>query len=157
MQRESRKLKKNRNDQPTVETVTKEDAEETSEPIENDYEEDAFITPNPTIQGLSPEQLIGRSFLLPQNEDRTRQRARIRRLVTQKNKDLKDEPDHIMFVCVHDDKKEEIVAYIDIANSIETDNTWDGKWKYKAILKHQGPLKKGTENYKGSMYNLMLV
>jgi hypothetical protein len=33
---------------------------------------------------------------------------------------------------------------------------WDGKWKYKAILKHKGPLKKGDDDYKGCMYNLLI-
>ena len=63
---------------------------------------------------------------------------------------------HIKFVCVRDDKKEEIVAYNNIANIIKTDNSWDRKWKYKAILKHHWPLKKGNDNYKGSMYNLLI-
>ena len=59
--------------QPVVKTVTKPESEETLEPIENKYGEEAFVTPNPTVQGLSPEQLIGRSFLLPQIRDGTRQ------------------------------------------------------------------------------------
>ena len=141
---------------PAVETVTEQELEAASEPIQNKYKTEAFITPNPTVKGLSSEQLIGRSFLLPQNRDGTRQRARIRRFVTQKNKDLKDKPEHIRFVCVRDNKKEEIVAYNNIANFIKIDDTWDGKWKYKAILKHQGPHKKGNANYKGSMYNLLI-
>ena len=50
---------------------------------------------------------------------------------------------------------EEVVAYNDIVDFIEQDQTWDGIWKFREILRHQGPLKPKHKDYKGAKYNLV--
>ena len=45
-------------------------------------------------------------------------------------------------------------AYNDIIDFIEQDQTWDGIWKFRKIISHEGPLRKGHPRYKGSTYNV---
>jgi hypothetical protein len=41
------------------------------------------------------------------------------------------------FRCLINDEYEEVVAYSDIVDYIEQDDTWDGVWKFKEILDHK--------------------
>lgn len=113
-------------------------------------------TNNPMIQGLAPDQVIGRTFLMLEGEDGTRVRAKIIRLIEEHKQGMKDHPSYAKVKCIVDDKFEEIVAYNDICNYIEADQTWEGIWNYKRILSHQGPLKTYDPGYKGSRYNVLL-
>jgi len=155
------------NEDPFVESLTHkpvEEEEETKEeesttpeePVEKDYTTATFVTPNPTIRGFTPEQMIGKTFLLPPEDDGTRQRAKIKEFHIQKNADNHDNKEYIKFRCIRDDKKEEIVALNDIADYIEHDESWDGLWKFRRIVKHKGPLKKKDKDYQGSLYNVLV-
>ena len=53
-------------------------------------------------------------------------------------------------------KYEEIVAYNDIVDFIEQDQTWDGLWKFKEILDHKKVSHSDKKNYKGSSYNALV-
>ena len=124
-----------------------------------DFGSEPMVPANPVITGLPPEQLIDRTFLMPPAQDGTRVRAKIiRRLEEANNKrlhDLQDNEDYIKFVCLVNGEREEVVAYNQIVDHIEADQTFDGIWKYKEILDHK-KVKPSDEDYRGSKYNLLI-
>ena len=88
---------------------------------------------NPMQPGLPPEEMIDRTFLMPKEEDGSRYRAKIVERINATQEELAKDPDLIKFRCTVNDKYEEIVAYNDIVDYIEQDQTWDGLWKFKEI------------------------
>ncbi len=115
-------------------------------------------TPNPTIPGLNPEEMIDRTFLMPPAEDGSRVRAKIVERVNQLKEDAQaaHPVEMAKFKCLINDDYEEVVAYSDIVDYIEQDQTWDGVWKFREILDHQGPLNSRDKRYKGSEYNVLI-
>ena len=109
---------------------------------------------NPVNPSLPPEEMIDRTFLMPEEEDGSRFRAKIIERVQASREELEKHPDLIKFRCRVNDQYDEIVAYNDIVDFIEQDQTWDGLWKFKEILEHEGPLKRGDARYKGARYNV---
>ena len=111
----------------------------------------------PTVKTiLPPEELIDRTFLMPPREDGSRYRAKIVQKLTNYKKGLEDNPDLIRFKCRVNDKYEEIVAYNDIVNFIEDDETWDGQWKFQEILDHKQVYPHQKGEYKNSSWNLLI-
>ena len=100
--------------------------------------------------------MINRTFLVPPEEDGTRVRAKILKRFRLNRRELADNPELVKFKGRVNDKYDEIVTYNDIVDFIEQDQTWDGIWKYREILTHQGPLKRSHPNYRGSSYNLQV-
>jgi len=153
-------------DQPVIETVADDDdeyAEKHTQPraTTHDYEpvtfhKRDFHTLNPTEQGLPPEEMIDRTFLMPPQQDGTRVRAKIIEMVNKHKRDLEDDPMKIKFKCLVNNDHEEVVAYNDIVDFIEQDQTWDGIWKFRQILDHQGPIRPSDKRYMGSRYNLLV-
>ncbi|CAB9518706.1 hypothetical protein SEMRO_957_G224510.1 [Seminavis robusta] len=95
-----------------------------------------------TESGLPPEQMLERTVLMPPAENGTR--VRDKNLEKEVLKYYKEKvqlhPDMINFRCRVNDEYEEIVAYTDIVDYIEQDQTWDGTWKFRKILDHQSPI-----------------
>ena len=86
------------------------------------------------------------------------QRATVLLGLDQYNQDLENEPEWIKFrVAVRDDKLEETVAYGQLMDFIKSDELKEGVWKFHEILSHQGPLKPGECNYKGSAWNFLIL
>ena len=112
-------------------------------------------TNNPTQPGLPPEELPGRSFLMPPEENGDRYRAKILEKIKLSKEEREKDPDMIKFRCRVGDKYDEIVAYSDIVDFIEQDDGWDGVWKYKRIIRHI-PVKPKDPLYKGCSINLQL-
>ena len=69
---------------------------------------------------------------------------------------MESHPERIKFKCLVNDKYKEIVAYNDIVDYIKQDDGWDGVWKFKQILDHQGPIKTNDDQYRGSCYNILV-
>ena len=149
--------------QPVVETV--DDAEFSAEHIREPERvpgdtntftfADSLRTDNPTEEKkLPPKELTNRTFLMPPRQDGTRVRAKIIKMVNLHKDKNSQHPDLIRFKCLVNDDYEEIVAYNDIVDYIEQDQTWEGIWKFKEVLNHQGPIKSLNPNYRGSRYNL---
>ena len=88
-------------------------------------------TPNPTASNIQPEDMINRTFLMPPEEDGTRARAKIIERIDNLEGDLKNHPDLIKFKCLVNNEYEDVVAYNDICDCIEEDQTWNGQWKYQ--------------------------
>ena len=102
----------------------------------------------------NPDDLIGRTFLLPKNEQGERLRATIKRKVIGTSKQLDDQHDNaIEKINVHLDvgqgRAEAIMSYVQILDHQDL-------YKFRAITVHQGPLSPQDENNKGSKYNVMV-
>lgn len=119
------------------------------------FDTENLATDLPTEPGLPPERLIDRTFLMPANEDGTRVRAKIIEAINLHKDGMKDHPELVKFKCLVNDEYEDVVAYNDIVDYIEQDQTWDGVWKFRKILSHKKVDPKDPD-YKGSSYNLLL-
>lgn len=121
---------------------------------------ESLRTDGSTIPNLPPEEMIDRSFLMPPTEDGSRVRAKIVQRVNDYKARMSDDPDNAAalarFRCIVDGKYEEVVAYNDIVDYIEQDDSWDGVWKFKEILDHK-VVKTTDSSYKGSRYNLQIL
>ena len=112
---------------------------------------------------LDPEHAIGRSVLMPRGKDGQRFRAKILERVDKYKDDLQmKRAKHMQYRVLvgHDggNKWEEIVAYNDLVNFIETEGDGqDGMWRFKEILEHQGPLSPSDTAYKGSRWNVLVA
>ena len=100
--------------------------------------------------------MIGRSFLLPPEEDGSRYRAKILERVQLSKEEAAKHPEMIKLKADVSGQYEEIFAYNDIVDFIEKDVNWDGVWNYLEIIRLEGPLKPSHKRYKGSKYNLLL-
>ena len=111
----------------------------------------------PVIERLKPEDLMGKSVLLPPEENGERYRAYIK-CIEECEADLANDDDVIKFRASVKDKDEydRILSYNDIINHIEDDENFEGVWKFKRITGHQGPLSQHDPNYKGSSYNVLV-
>ena len=113
--------------------------------------------PNPVIdEQLLPEDLIGRSALLPEAEDRSRARAKIISLVNEHIDEVRERPELAKFRCHVNGEYEEVIAYNQIVDYIEDDDSWDeALWKFEEILDHK-KVRNGSPDYKGSSYNVLI-
>ena len=156
-------------DTPVVETVDDEDdlsphlkqperkpGDPNPQNIPRDFTLEDLSAANPVSPNLPPEEMIERTFLMPEEEDGSRYRAKIIERIQASQEELAKDPELIKFKCRVNDKYDEVVAYNDIVDFIEQDQTWDGLWKFKEILRHQGPLRRGNKNYKGARYNVLV-
>jgi hypothetical protein len=70
-----------------------------------------------------------------------------------------DTPTRIEFLCSNNDgdESEEIIAYNEILNHIESDESEETTvWNVKRIIAHEGPLIRTHSSWKGSSYDIML-
>jgi hypothetical protein len=105
---------------------------------------------------VDPNDLVGRTFLMPPQEDGQRFRARIVRAIEEHEKGLAQESARLKFLCaVNDDQFEEIVSYNDLLTHLEADDD-NTVWKFKRITAHQGPLTPKDDGWNGSTYNVMI-
>ena len=132
---------------------------------EVDFTLNSLKNPNPVETGLSPDELIDRTFLMPPQSDGTRHRARIIEKIEEHREGMQDHPDLIKFRCsVNGDEYHKVVAYNDIVDFIEQDQTWDGTWKFREILDHNNGVRRrksyeGLDDkdvYKGSSTNVLV-
>ena len=155
-------------DQPEVETVHDDDKDtaphlrerQKGTSTEEDYLKfirDSLVTNNPVeTKRLPPKDLIGRSFLMPPNEDGEHVRAKIVQLVGKMRHQAHQHPEYVKVKCRVNDKYDEVVAYNDIVDYIEKDQTWDSIWNWNRIKAHKGPFKPSDPEYKGSKWNLLM-
>ena len=69
---------------------------------------------------------------------------------------MNDIPEAKKFRCRVNNKYDEIVAYNDIVDFIEQEETWGGLYRYLKILKYK-KVKPGDPDYKGCMYNVQIL
>ena len=106
---------------------------------------------------IDPNDLVGRTFLLPQQEDGQCFRARIVKALDDYESDLGTQPDRIRFLCsAKDGDFEEILSYSELMDSLESQEDGEGNvWKFRRITGHQGPLLSYDKDYNGSLYSTM--
>ena len=109
----------------------------------------------------NPDDLIGRTFLLPKNEQGERLRATIKRKVMETSKLLDDQHDNAIdkinfHLDVGQGRAEAIMSYVQILDHLDQQEQQEELYKFRAITGHQGPLSPQDENYKGSKYNVMV-
>ena len=104
------------------------------------------------------DKLVGKTFLLPPEEDGTVRRARIIEALNEMDAKRQKDPTLRRFrVVANNEQYEEIFAYNEIIDSLEEeDEHTDEIWNYSAILDHQGPLTSKHKDYKGSQWNLFI-
>ena len=115
---------------------------------------------NPMAE-YNSDDLIGRTFLLPKNEQGERLRATIKRKVIQTSKLLDDQHDNAIdkinfHLDVGQGRAEAIMSYVQILDHLDQQEQQEDLYKFRAITGHQGPLSPQDENYKGSKYNVMV-
>ena len=109
----------------------------------------------------NPDDLIGRTFLLPKNEQGERLRATIKRKVIQTSKLLDNQHDNAIgkinfHLDVGQGRAEVIMSYVQILDHLDHQEQQEDLYKFRAITGHEGPLSPQDENYKGSKYNVMV-
>ena len=109
----------------------------------------------------NPDDLIGRTFLLPKNEQGERLGATIKRKVIETSKLLDDQHDNAIdkinfHLDVGQGRAEAIMSYVQILDHLDQQEQQEDLYKFRAIPGHQGPLSPQDENYKGSKYNVMV-
>ena len=119
---------------------------------------DMLMEPNKVnTKDIPPDQLPGRTFLMPPLEDGTRHRARILERISLTKEQKEKDPKLIKFRAIINEETPDIVAYNDIISHIEDDESWEGIWKFRKITGHQGPLRPSHPNHKGSSWNLKIL
>ena len=108
----------------------------------------------PSMVYVDTSDLIGKTFLLAEQEDGTRHRARIVKMIQDH---LVNSKEHVRFrLSVNNDQYEQIMAYGELLQHINKDDEQEVLWKYKRIMGHQGPLTADDEGYNGSIYNVQV-
>ncbi len=123
-----------------------------------DQKDDALKESKPPDPPLfDPEELVGQSFLLDEQEDGQKFRARIVKMIDDHESDLHDNPTRKKFICsVNGDKAEEVIMYNQLLDYLTKDEDNQVVWKFKCIVSHQGPLSAGHPDYNNSSYNIMI-
>ena len=105
---------------------------------------------------ISPDDVIGKTFLLHDRENGETHRAKVVEAVDKHLKDPKRRNANMRFKCsINDGKYEEVMAYNDIIDHLKRDDD-EVIWKFKRITGHEGPLNSSHPSYKGSNYNVMV-
>ena len=111
---------------------------------------------------IDPADLIGRTFLKDSEEDGQRFRAQIVKAILEEDKEHRNDPQYIKFICSTDGQTaDEIFSYNEVLDHIERDNNdidndTEQYYKFRQISAHQGPLKTSDKDYKGSTYNVLV-
>jgi hypothetical protein len=87
---------------------------------------------------FSPQDLIGRSFLMDEHSDGQKARGKIVQFIEDHESSLEDNPSRIKFrVSVNNDKAEEIIMYSNMLEYITQDEESDIMWKFQRIISHE--------------------
>ena len=125
-----------------------------------DEENSSGSKPLPTFD---PSDLIGRTFLLPPEENGERHRAKVTRQVVE----IIDQDDgqrvkNINFILdIGNSKVEELISYNQLLEHLENAQDHDMGMdqelnRFRAIIGHQGPLLASDPDWKGSKYNVQV-
>ena len=125
-----------------------------------DEENPSGSKPMPTFD---PSDLIGRTFLLPPEENGERHRAKVTRQVVEIiDQDNGQRIENINFILdIGNGKVEELISYNQLlehlGNTQNHDMGMDQElYRFRAIIGHQGPLLASDPDWKGSKYNVQV-
>ena len=122
-----------------------------------------IMSKSPQMPTNSPDDLLGRTFLLPPTNSGERFRAKISRKILDDGERENPEYDNVRFLLqVDGHEADQIIEYnqiIDQINAhIDDDLNDDGEqvWHFRTITAHQGPLRPDDPKYKGSPWNVLV-
>ena len=120
----------------------------------------SIIKPMPEFD---PDNLIGRTFLLPPQENGERLRAKVTKKVVEEIEaaDGNRIPNINFILHIGEGKVEELITYNQLLDHLEQadeqDNSMDQElYTFRAIIGHEGPLKATDPNWKGSKWNVQI-
>ena len=126
----------------------------------------SIIKPMPEFD---PDSLIGRTFLLPPQENGERLRAKVTKKVVEEIEAADgNRIPNINFILninfirdIIEGKVEELITYNQLLDHLEQadeqDNSMDQElYRFRAIIGHEGPLKETDPNWKGSKWNVQI-
>ena len=109
--------------------------------------DDGPTSSNP-LPGFNPDDLVGRTFLLPPGDNGERLRAKVARKVVEDIEQADGDRDQnlSLILGIGNGKLEEIISYNLLADHLEAAANDDNKisddlFKFRALMGHQGPLK----------------
>ena len=112
---------------------------------------------------FDPSDLLGRTFLLPPEENGERHRAKVTRQVVEINyQDNGQRAENINFILdIGNGKVEELISYNQLLEHLENAQDHDmgmdqELYRFRAIIGHQGPLLALDPDWKGSKYMFKL-
>jgi hypothetical protein len=118
---------------------------------------DSIPTSQHTNAMFNPDDLVGRTFLLDKEHDGQQFRARILKLIQDHESKLEENPTRIKFLLsINDDQAQEVITYNKLIDYLNKGQDNEVLWKFRRIVSHQGPIKPGHPDYKGSPYNVMI-
>jgi len=104
---------------------------------------------------LDADDLLGRSYLSPPEEDGEVRRIKIVEALQEWEGKIATHPAMVRFRCKSDNGKyEEILSYNEILDKLEDEDGANDEWHFKSIDAHQGPLTPDDPSYKGSRWNV---
>ena len=120
-------------------------------------------TSSKPLRGFNPDDLVGRTFLLPHGDCGERLGAKVTRKVVEDIEQADGErvQKHSFILGIGSGKLEEIISYNQLVDHLEAavndDNEIsDALFKFRALIGHQGPLKPTDPNWKGYKYNVLV-
>ena len=135
-----------------------------------DFTSDVFVygRPNPDGSDNTPpmsiinfDDLLGRTFLLPMDENGERKRATISEHVKDLYQQQVSREDQLRFkLKIDGDQLDDLISYNQLMEYLEdktdTDPLEDGLYRFKCIKDHKGPYTSSDPEYNGSSYNLLI-
>ena len=135
-----------------------------------DLTSDVFVygRPNPDGSDNTPpmsiinfDDLLGRTFLLPMDENGERMRATISEHVKDLCQQQVSREDLLRFkLKIDGDQLDDLISYIQLMEYLEdktdTGPLEDGLYRFKCIKDHKGPYTSSDPEYTGSSYNLLI-
>ena len=120
-------------------------------------------TSNKPLPEFNPDDLVGRTFLLPPGDNGERLRAKVTRKVVEVIEEAEGERvQKLSYILgLGNGKVEEIISYNQLEDHLEASVNEDNKisddlFKSRALIDHQGPLKPTDPNWKGSKFNVLV-
>ncbi len=116
-------------------------------------------SPELKLPHFSPDELLGLTFIRDM-DDGSKYRAKVARKIV--DNDAANHQKIKFLVEMSDGKLEEIIAYNELSDVIETQHEAElhspdsASWAFKEITEHQGPLNPSDKKYKGSSYNVLV-
>ena len=120
--------------------------------------------PGQTLLYFAPDELLGRTFLTSPNKDGECFRATITRKILDNSKEYPSNDNIQYLLRISGDRADKIVSYNEAVDQLTkhlTDgldmDTGEVEFRFRAIVDHAGPFKKGNPEYNGSAYNVLIL
>ena len=118
---------------------------------------------NKPLPEFNPDDLVGRTFLLPLKDNGERVRTKVIRKVVEVIEEAEGERvQKLSYILgIGNGKVEDIISYNQLVDHLEAAANEDNEisddlFKFRALIGHQGPLKPTDPNWKGSKFNVLV-